>query len=324
MNDKLAKLLSYCSDIDFGSVSISNQEKEFCNELHDEAISLCKSLPASIQTGALFFLMRCFRIPFGEKFTIFMRYYVPAWSVIYWLMQSGSHDNKIKAEARKHAITAHSMALLLHPLDDHLNDGQIPISHMALLFRSQAWMIMNDALNQLADGIDGGHEIVQGFMNDYCSSITNPKEMPSLDHYCDSFRKQMATWLIVPCLLMKRIYNDDKFTEDMQSAYQSFGIAWRLLDDINDIESDLGIGVKSSVYTCLPDNMKNLSINESQKNNSNKNKILKYVLENGVIGQIRQRICNELESAVSIAKRYNMEDLSNQFTCLMKPLKNAH
>ena len=96
-----------------------------------------------------------------------------------------------------------------------------------------------------------------------------------------------------------------------------------MLDDINDIESDLGIGVKSSVYTCLPDNMKHLSINESQNNNSIKNIILKYVLENGVIDQIRRRICSELESAASIAKRHNMEILSDEFTSLADPLKNG-
>ena len=323
MGEKIEKLLSYCCEIDFGVVTLSEGEKEFLNGLNDEIILLCKSLPESTQTGALFFLMRYFRIPFGKKFSIFMKYYVPAWSVVYWIIQSGPKDIDLKAEDRERAITAHSMALLLHPLDDHLNDGQLQATHLVLLLRSQVWMIMNKALKRLADGIDGGREIVKELLNQYYSGVSSSEQIRTLDEYSNLFRKQMASWLIVPNLLMKSIHNDSRFTEGIKSAYESFGIAWRLLDDINDIETDMKKGVHSSVYICLPESLRDYWDKDTEeRNNGGDEVILNYVLENDVIDQIKGRISSELESAASITKCYNMRDLSNQFLCLLNPLIN--
>ena len=236
-----------------------------------------------------------------------------------------SKGRKTQKENIQNAKRAHAMALLLHPLDDHLNDGQIPISHLALLFRSQAWMIMNDALKKLANGIDGGHEIVKSLINNYYSSIVDAKESPSLDHYCDNFKKQMATWLIVPSLLIKGIHNDLKMTEAIQSAYESFGIAWRLLDDINDLKTDVKKGDHSSVYICLPEKIKDYWDKDTEEiNNKYDNIIFNYILENGIIEQIRRKIYSELESAASITNYCNMKGLANQFLCLLRPLKNGY
>ena len=54
------------------------------------------------------------------------------------------------------AKVAHAMALFPHPLDDHLNDGQLATSHLTLLLRSQAWALMTNALKRLADGVEEG------------------------------------------------------------------------------------------------------------------------------------------------------------------------
>jgi len=324
MEDKGKDLLSSCSEIDFGSVNLSEGEKEFCCELNDEVISLCKSLPQSTQTDALLFFMQYFRIPIGQQFSIFTHYYVPAWSIIYWLIQSDHGDNVIAHEDRKNAKMAHSMALLLHPLDDHLNDGQIPVTHISLLLRSQCWMIMNEALNRLADRVDKGEEIVQGFMNDYYSSIRNSKEIPSLGTYCDHFRKQMATWLIVPVLVAKSLTKNEEFTDAIQNAYESFGIAWRLLDDINDIQIDMKKGAHSSVYTCLPEHIKiHWDKGNEDKKNHYSNVILDYILENGIVERIKEKICYELDSAATIVADYNMAGLADEFVCLLSPLKNG-
>lgn len=324
MADNIINFLAYCSKMNFGPVSLTDREKDFCTDLNNEIFSLFKSLPESTRTDALLFLMRFFRIPFGEKFSIFMQYYVPAWSVIYWIIQCFPHDKDLEAEDRKRAITAHTMALLLHPLDDHLNDGQIPISHLTLLFRSQAWMIMNNTLKRLADEIDGGEEIVQGFMNDYYSSIRNSKEIPLLDNYCEHFRKQMATWLIVPVLVTKMKTNNEEFTYAIQNAYESFGIAWRLLDDINDIQIDMMKGAHSSIYTCLPESIRNYWDKDKEaKKNSYSKVILDYILENSVIERIKERICNELDLAASTADNCNMIGWADEFRCLLSPLKDG-
>jgi hypothetical protein len=326
MEGKIEDLLSSCSEIDFGDLNLSDGEKEFCNELNNEIISLCKSLPESTQTDASLFFMRYLRTSFGEELNFFRYFYVPAWSIIYWLIQSSPDDKGLEQKDIKNAKTAHSMAMFLHSLDDHLNDNELPVTHLSLLLRSQSWMIMNNALNSLAGGVDEGHEIVQGFIDDYYSSICGSEEIESLDRYCDLFRKQMATWLIVPVLMTKKMTTDKEFTSAIRTAYGSFGIAWRLLDDIKDIETDMMKSTHSSIYICLSEDIKNWWDKDTgekiDKNSSYAKVILNYILENSVIDRIKERIRSELKSAASIANDYNITGLADEFRCLLSPLKN--
>lgn len=225
----------------------------------------------------------------------------------------------------KDAKTAHTMAMFLHAFDDHLADGQLPVTHLALLMRSQSWMIMNRAFERLARGEEKGPAIVREFIDDYCSSIETPDETETLDCYCALFRKQMATWLIVPILLARRICADEEFSRSIQEAYSSFGIAWRLLDDLQDIEKDMIKGVHSSIYVCLNEDLRGWWDKDSQEkkdqNNDCVQTILSYVLEEKVIDTIMDRVCNELESAASIADSCSIPGLAGEFRCLMKPLR---
>jgi hypothetical protein len=218
------------------------------------------------------------------------------------------------------------MALFLHPLDDHLNDGQLAATHLHLLLRSQAWMIMNAALEYLSAGVDGGEKMVRHFINDYYSSICDKEEIESLDSYCEHFRKQMATWMIVPLLLAKKLLPDEGFTKAIQSAYGSFGVAWRLLDDLRDIEVDMTKGVHSAVYVCLPAVKRKLwdacAGNKFDQNSDLVRSILDGVEQYNVVKNLRMRICSEIESAASVARANRMEGLADEFRCLSKPLKD--
>lgn len=325
MDDEINSLLSYCSEIGFGAIKLSEGEQQFCHEWNNEVISLCKSLPQSTQTEALLFFMRYSRVSFSEELNFFKTFYVPAWSIIYWLLESKPDSSALRQVDFNNAKTGHSMAMFLHALDDHLCDGQLPVTHLALLLRSQSWMIMSNALNSLADGVNGGREIVEGFIDDYYSSITSSGEIDSIDSYCDIFRKQMATWLVVPVLITKKMFGDEDFTNAIQSAYGSFGIAWRLLDDIKDIEADMSEGAHSAIYICLSENIKPFWDNndgvEPNLKNSNTKIVLDYILEKSVIEKLKERICSELESAVSLTDAYNITGLANEFRCLLSTLK---
>lgn len=326
MEDKFKDLLSFCSRINFGAVNLTDGEKEFCSEWNNEIISLCKSMPESTQTDALLFFMRYSRISFGEEVNFFRTYYVPTWSIIYWLIKSGPDDKGLEQDDIRNAKAGHSMAMFLHALDDHLNDSEMPVTHLALLLRSQSWLTMNNAFNSLADGVDGGEEIIRGFINDYYSSICNSEEIESLDCYCDLFRKQMATGMIVPVLMTKKTTADREFTNAIETAYGSFGIAWRLLDDINDIETDMLKGIHTSIYICLSEDIRNCwdkhTGEKLDKKNNYSRIILDYILENSVIDIIKERIFNELELAASIADDCDMAGLANEFRCMLRPMKN--
>ncbi len=325
MKDKTEDLVSKCSRIDFGAVKISDEEREFCGELNNEIISLCRSLPQPTQTDALLFIMRYWGIRFGHELNFFSYYYVPSWSIIYWLIQSAPTDIGLEQAVKRYAKTAHAMSLFLHALDDHLNDSQIPTTHLSLLVRSQSWMIMNNAFYNLGHLVEGGHEIVQGFINDYYSGITSSRKVESLDSYCDLFRKQIATWLIVPTLMTQKITSDVRFTDAIQTAYGSFSIAWRLLDDIQDIERDMMNGVPSSIYICLSEDIRNRwnKAGEEKKDNHNgcTEAVLNYISENKVIDRLTDRTCNELESAASIAECWDITGLANEYRSLLRPLR---
>lgn len=132
----------------------------------------------------------------------------------------------------------------------------------------------------------------------------------------------MATGFITPVLILKKMTANEEITRAIQTAYGSFGIAWRLLDDINDIGIDMEKGTHSAVYTCLPGHIK---IHWDKGGEDNKNRFsevaLDYIIQARVIDRIKKRICSELDSAASIADDYNMTGLAHEFRCLSGPLR---
>ena len=85
-------------------------------------------------------------------------------------------------------------------------------------------------------------------------------------------------------------------------------------------------GTHSSLYTCLPndirkrwDRVKDEKVN---RNGGSAGQVLNYILRNGVIDRIRQRICSELESAASKADSCDLTGFADELRCLSKPLRN--
>ncbi len=327
MEERIADLRSFCSQIDFGAVNLSREEEAFRGELNREMLSLCEYLPQSMRTGVALFLVKYLHTSFIGGLNFFNYFYAPAWSILFWLHRSCLNNRKLDPKYVKDAKTGHTMAMFLHAFDDHLTDGQLPVTHLALLMRTQSWMIMNRAFERLAREVPKGAAIVSDFIDDYYSSIGRSDEMESLDNYCAFFRKQMATWLVVPVLMAKRIYTSEESVRSVQAVYSSFGIAWRLLDDLQDIETDMMKGIRSSLYTCLPDGLKKrwdrIKKQKAGENGGSAGQVLNYVLASGAIDRIRKRICSELESAASRADSCDMSGFADELRCLLSPLKNG-
>lgn len=323
MEDKIEKFLSECSELNFGVVELSGEQEEFFRKFHREIASLCDSLPESTRVDALLFLVEYLGMQFDGEFNFFKNYHASAWSIIFWLTRYGDDDGALSQEDIRNAIKAHSMALLLHPLDDHLNDGQLDATHLNILIRSQAWMNMNTALNRFADGVDRGREIIDGFLDDYYSSIDDSGDIETLDYYCDLFRKQMATWLTTPVLIAKKIAADEDFARDIRNAYGSFGVAWRLLDDIKDLETDMMEGEHSSIYLCLPGKIRRMwNRDAAEKRGGLSDAILDHILRHDVVDRIEERMRKELDTAARIAEGRNMIGLSEEFRRLSPSPRN--
>lgn len=327
MSKRITDLLSFCSRVDFGIVPLSREEESFRVELNREMLLFCEYLPKSMQTKSVLFFMKYLHASFDDNLNFVKYFYTPAWSILFWLHRSCPDNKKLGSKHMTNAKTGHIMAMFLHAFDDHLTDGQLSVTHMALLMRSQSWMIMNRAFERLAKGVERGPAIVRNYIDDYYSSIGTSEEMESLDSYCAFFTKQMATWLIVPVLMAKRIYSNKEFVRSVQSVYSSFGIAWRLLDDLQDIENDMMKGIHSSIYTCLPDEIRKawdrVKKEKADGNGGGAGLVLNYVLASGIIDIIRERICSELESAASRADSCFMTGFADELRCLLRPLSNG-
>jgi hypothetical protein len=326
MRGRIADTGSFCSRIDFGAVGLSREEETFRGELNREILLFCEFLPQSMRTKAALFLMKYLHASFSDGLNFVDFFYAPAWSILFWLHRSCPDTRKLAPKYLKDAKTGHTMAMFLHAFDDHLTDGQLPVSHLALLMRSQSWMIMCQAFERLARGTEDGPTMVADFIDDYYSSIDSFDQAESLDSYCAFFRKQMATWLITPVLMAKRINAKEEFVRAVRTVYSSFGIAWRLLDDLQDIEQDLIRGTHSSLYTCLPKDIRKkwdrVKVEKVNRNGRSAGQVLNYILKNGLIDRIRQRICSELESAAARADTCDLVGFADELRCLTNPLKN--
>lgn len=328
MNGIIKDCLPHCKTADFGKCKLSKMEKTFYRRFSYEMVSLCRSLPKSVQTEATLFLMRYSGLNLGDELDFFANYYPPIWSMLYWL----GHDRALPTEQLKdedvtNAVSAQSMAMFLHCLDDHLTDRQVVASHLALLLRSEAWATMGRAWCDLAEGVPAGERTVRRFINEYYSSIHDSKGTGSLDSYCRLFRKQMATLMIAPTLLSMRMTGISDLRRDIEIAYGSFGIAWRLLDDIRDIAEDMDNGAHSAIYVCLPKELRTHWNGDTTGSRAavkdSTGAILDYVLEHCLVDKIKARICAELETAASIVETHGMTRLAREFRCLAHPLRNS-
>ena len=176
MKGRIRDFLLYCKTMDFGECELSKMESAFYRRFSNEMVSLCRSLPESLQTDSILFLMQSAGVNLGDELDFFANYYPPTWSILYWL----SHDHTLPTEQLKegdvtNAVKAQSMAMFLHSLDDHLTDGQVSVSPLTLLLRSAASTIMNVACYNLAEDEPAGERTIRNFIDEYYSSIQDSK-----------------------------------------------------------------------------------------------------------------------------------------------------
>jgi len=304
----------------FGTVSLSTHELAFRHAMNQEMMDLLHSLPESMHTDAAVLLMAHFKTPFFPEFNYFQNYFAPSWSILYWLERLRPEGQSPLARVRRHALRAHAMALFLHPLDDHLHDGQLPASHLNLLLRSQAWLRMKTALEPLAAAVPDGDGIVGALIDDYYASIDAPPAAASLDGYCAHFRKQMATWMIVPKLLSAGIARDETLGRAVQAAYGAFGTAWRLLDDLQDMDTDLEGGCLSAVYYMLPPPIRPIWKRPSDGDAAGRLQAIREAIrQGGIVDALQARIARELTSAAATLASHRLEGLARELQCLAVP-----
>lgn len=311
------------SNLRFGEGCASQALDAFRGELNRELIDLMKSLPAVLHTDAVVFFLRDLKIAIYPRFDYFRNYFAPAWSIVFWMERLPGRKPLPLDTHCKDARAAHAMALFLHLLDDHLNDGQLEASHLALLLRSQAWRRMHQALERLSADIATGADIVQEALDTYYSSIGTSPTTATLEGYCAHFRNQMATGMIVPLLMASKMACDGAFKDALETAYGSFGVAWRLLDDWQDLEEDIQSRSHSAAYFCSPEEIRRLWDEAVERDPVKRQQTIKTLLHRYGVGDLlKRKIRAELMSAASMMARIQMAGLAEELRCLAGPLSN--
>ncbi len=293
--------------------------------LNDQVMELCHTLPLGVQSESMLFFMNYAGIRLGEPLDFFKGYYRPVWSPLYWLTADNGVDGNLSGVGLETAVRGHAMAMTLHSLDDHLVDGEIPASHLTLLVRGEAWRRMNQAIDSICVDLPGGSHIAHGLIDDYYSGITGQDMPDTLDTYCDLFRKQLATGLIMPLLVACKTGGDDEFISGLRGATESFGIAWRLLDDIQDLEADMADGTHSAVYVCLGEKGRALwgsrDRGKGWDTGKSAGKICAMIQEMKILETIAGRIAAELDTAASLAEKIGLKGLSEEYRVLAEPVR---
>jgi hypothetical protein len=309
-----------CASINFGRPAPREEELAFYRALNEAMVGFIRGLPAPMRPEAMLFCMRYAGINIGDPLDFFRNYHAPVWSAIYWIAAG-----RIESGLMRDGITAHAMAMLLHSLDDHLADGEMPATHLSLLIRSQAWLVMQEALARFGGAVDGGADVCRELIDDYYAGISDTTLPGSIDEYRARFRKQMATGLIVPHLTAMMAKHGPRLATLVRSAGESFGVAWRFLDDIQDLGEDIRRGRCTAVYCLLPGEGRVLwdsicSDTGACAGNDSLRMLVSIMRENGTVPAIVRLVLEELERAAGYAEEAGLGGLAGEYQSLSGPV----
>ena len=232
-------------------------------ELNRSLFAELKTLPESLQLDSALRLLALAGKTSATafEFDFFRHFYSPAYSILHWL----DPDQRLPADFRAEAVRAQACAMFLHLYDDHLVDGQLELDHLALFLRSALHAGFVDALDELVKHGPRacGNEVRQMIsleLDRAAVALTKKKHVyaaspaAALAAYCEDFRGEMATWLIVPRAWALACGRSSTELDTIRQLYEDFGIAWRLLDDAQDFDEDLSQGRHhQAVCHCLPE-----------------------------------------------------------------------
>lgn len=324
MKGRILSLPDISAKINFGRIRLSKDEKLFRLGLSRQILQVIKTLPHSAQTNTLLALVNHLKVPLKSDMDFFKGFYPPAWSILHWILISFDAKPSISDTNLRRYQRIHAIAMLLHLIDDHMADGDIPATHLTLLFRSQLWMAMHQALDGLAERRDTEVKSLHQFIDRYYGAIENSAEPDSLDSYCEQFKDQMGMGYIAPVHLTKRLTDSEHLAEGVQTALGAFGCAWRLLDDLHDIKVDMQSGETTAVFLCLPDDVKRLWVTSRHAKSDfreNVDLIIESIRDQNIKDIIIEHICRELDLAASAADAAGITGYAEELTTMAKPLR---
>ena len=133
----------------------------------------------------------------------------------------------------------------------------------------------------------------------------------------------MAIWVIMPYSAARKI-GGEEFASRLRSAYESFGIAWRLLDDIRDLETDMARGVHSAVYASLDDKGRRLwdsiEIESGEESINVSVDTCAIIQSESLLRHIAKRIISELGQAATLSADLGLDGFADDLRILAGPV----
>lgn len=230
--------------IDFGAVSLGPDLARLRATLGDCLQRTAARLPPAWLPEA----QRVLAGYSGGRGDFFRLFYVPTWSFLHWVPASAGRP--LPSDGLSLAHRAHALALFLHLWDDHLCDGQLVTDLLRLQLRTLAWEACTAAGRGLAHALGADPSRFEALAAEYLVSAHARGVVCDLDAYIRRFRSQVALWTAVPAWLGAAVAGPAAGTA-LATAVEEFAVAWRLLDDIQDIHLDSRAGRESAVWYML-------------------------------------------------------------------------
>ncbi len=302
--------------LSFGTVSLSDATRSVHTMVNSAIPGLCRALPASQRTDAALFLMRYGSALRDGAPDYFRNFHAPSYTVLAHIHTSSAAPHHAPDGALERAAAVQAMAMLLHSLDDHLNDGELPATHLALLLRSEAWRRYRAGIGELAGDDAISLALADDLLDAYYRGVTTRYRPDTLDAYMERFRDEMASGLAAPLILARLCGFDDESLLGIRRVYECFGVAWRLLDDIQDSDEDFAARRRTALYMALPAEGR-VSWEKGERT------VLRSIMKScRAVERIRDAILELLGDGAQRAETLGMPGLSAEYREMAGPLVN--
>jgi len=228
----------------FGRVELTPAELELRAQLGEALLTVVAGLPAPLRAGATAFLDVEAR---GRgPAAILRKFPPPLWSPFLQFRE------RLAPELAAEAELGQALALLLHLLDDHLCDAQLRCEPALLQLRTRAWSRFEAAIARLVADVAGAGAFASLQIDRHFAAVDRARGAVELEAALASARGEMATWLIVPGVCAWRT-GGVAARDALVGVLERLFVAWRIVDDLDDVADDARRGAVNLVLTALND-----------------------------------------------------------------------
>lgn len=203
-------------------------------------VELCRRIPGR-ERDAVFLLFDYTGEHPLRGLHLFETFYAPAYSVLLHLAARDGRRLDPAQSADRPWLDALAFAMFLHPFDDHLCDGQIPLTPLTLQLRTAAWQEYERALHRIVNDKPELGATLETGLAEYFQAAGRSEAVADLEAYRARFLGQARTWSLVYELYGLLHLNAAERTI-LRRLLEAFAAAWRYLDDLSDEVEDRAAG----------------------------------------------------------------------------------